>query len=513
MDFEQKIEKFIKKQNMAPKGTGIVIGLSGGADSVALLEVLCSIRETFSWKLAAVHVHHGIRLEADRDVEFCRQLCAQKQIPFWVEYADVPMIAKTRGMTVEEAGRQVRYASFETYRNRLGFDVIAVAHHQNDQAETVLFQLFRGSGLKGLAGIPVVRGNIIRPLMAVSRQEIEAYLSEKKLSYVIDSTNAEDVYARNKIRHYILPVAEEICTGTVEHINRTGMQLREVWDYMTQETQAFLGVHGGWDGSIYTISLKQIRMVHIALQKMIVLEALECVLHSRKDITERHVQSVLSLLEKEGEKVVDLPKGCKVMKDYERLLFVLPADNRQQADPESALALTADRDLPTETESIKVSTVYSGLESESAVVPKEHSEDNTIDDSFTVEPDRIYRLPEGTILRTRLFDCDNFPNKLENIPKSDCIKWFDYDKIKGVLSFRNRRQGDYLTVREDGARKSLQDYFVNEKIPKRERDNIKVLADGQHIVWVPGKRISAFYKITKDTKQILEVQIGGKGNG
>ena len=130
-------------------------------------------------------------------------------------------------------------------------------------------------------------------------------------------------------------------------------------------------------------------------------------------------------------------------------------------------------------------------------------------EEFLIEPDRIYTLSDGTVVETRLLN----ENNLENIPKSDCIKWFDYDKIKGVLSLRTRRQGDYLMVREDGARKSLQDYFVNEKIPKSERDTLKILADGQHILWVPGRRISAYYKVTKETKQILEVHIGGRANG
>ncbi len=486
MDFEQKIRQFIKKQNMLFKGAGIVVGLSGGADSVALLETLCNVREEFSLRLAAVHVHHGIRPDADRDVEFCRLLCAQKQIPFFAEYADVPNIAKAQGLTEEEAGRQVRYTYFEEHRKRLGFDMIAVAHHQNDQAETVLFQLFRGSGLRGLAGIPAKRENIIRPLMAVSREEIESYLKEKKLSYVTDSTNTEDVYARNKIRHHILPAAEDISVGAVEHMNQTALQLKEILDYMEQETRTFLEVNGAWDGNVYEVSLKALKAVHAALQKMIVLEATERVLHSRKDITERHVQSILSLFEKDGEKTVHLPRGCCVIKRYDRLLFTPASVSEMMTQSGHASAFDCEKEIQSGQTAFK---------------------------ELIIEPDRIYTLPDGTILQTRLFSVNNSGNNLENIPKSDCIKWFDYDKIKGVLSLRNRKQGDYITVRDDGARKSLQDYFVNEKIPKSERDNIKVLADGQHIVWVPGMRISAYYKVTKETKQILEVHIGGKANG
>ena len=460
MNLEHKTTDFIKKHSMIFKGAGIVIGLSGGADSVALLEVLCSLREEFSLKLAAVHVHHGIRPEADQDAEFCRMLCKEKKVTFFAEYVDVLTLAEKQGLTVEEAGRLVRYECFEKYRKQLKFDLIAVAHHENDRAETMLFQLFRGSGLKGLTGIPVKRGYIIRPLLGVSREEIEVYLAAKDLPFVTDSTNDEDVYTRNKIRHHILPVAEEISVGAVEHMNQTATQLREVLDYMVQQTCVFFDANVMWSGEALAIPLKELKETHIALRKMIVLEAMERVMHSRKDITEKHVQGVLALLDKEGEKSIHLPNGYCVTKRYEELRFTRALDSKRQAGTQELI----------------------------------------------IEPDRIYELENGVVLRTRLF----FDNKLENIPKSDCIKWFDYDKIVSVLSWRSRKPGDFLTIRDDGARKSLQDYFVNEKIPKGERDQYKVLADGQHIIWVPGKRISAHYKVTKDTKRVLEVHIGGK---
>ncbi len=468
MDFEQKIRQFIKKQHMIDEGAGIVIGLSGGADSVALLEVLCSFREEMSLRLAAVHVHHGIRDEAELDVEFCRKLCEEKQVTFFTEYAKVPELARQQGLTVEEAGRQVRYKQFEICRERLGFDVVAVAHHQNDQAETMLFQLFRGSGLRGLTGIPFKRDNIIRPLLAVSREEIEAYIKARSLNYVTDSTNAEDAYARNKIRHHILPVAEEITSGAVEHMNRTGMQLKGILQYMEEQVAVFLESHAVWQEGTCEVSAKALLEAHTALQSMIVLEAASCVFGSRKDITEKHVESILQLLEKDGEKRICLPGGARVVKNYDVLLFTKSRAKQM-------------------------------LNSEKMPNPAE----------IILEPGQTYTLPDGRVVKTRIFSANN----LQNIPKGNCIKWFDCDKIIGVVSLRTRRQGDYLTVRDDGARKSLQDYFVNEKIPKSERNTILVLAEGQHILWVPGKRISAYYKVTKETKQILEVHIGGKENG
>ncbi len=515
MDFQQKVQQFIRKHHMLEYGSGIIVGLSGGADSVALLEVLCSMQEILGLRLAAVHVHHGIRAEAEEDAAFCRELCEKKQVPLYVEYVKVPEMAAEQGISVEEAGRRARYLLFEQYRKHLAYDRIAVAHHQNDQAETMLFQMFRGSGLKGLAGMPVIRDCVIRPLLGVSREEIEVYLTEQGLSYVTDSTNAEDAYTRNKIRHHVLPVAEEVSAGAVEHMNRAGQQLREVLEYMEQQVEAFLDAHAkikqknGYESvlsenfgalkrdAVQEQEIQEIRIPilpllsqHIALQKMIVLTVIDYAHCGRKDITERHVFGILGLLEKEGEKEIHLPKGLCVRKDYDNLIFINDLSVYQ-------------KELGCRQENITSEKSQNQKDVTLVAQPK----------VACIRPNCQYRLENGQILCTRLFAAENIANILENIPKSDCIKWLDYDKIKGVLSLRTREQGDFLMLRTDGGQQFLQDYFINEKIPRSHRDQILLLADGSHIVWVPGKRISAYYKITNETKQILEVYIGGNKDG
>lgn len=460
---EEKTKGFIRQHHLFEKGAGIIIGFSGGADSVALLNILCELRQIMELRLAAVHVHHGIRQEAAQDAAFCERMCREKEIPFYCEYVNVPKIAKEQHLTEEEAGRKARYEAFEAYRKSLGMDYIAVAHHQNDQAETMLFQLFRGSGLRGLAGIPVKREAVIRPLLGVTRAEIEAYLEQRGLIYVTDRTNESDVYTRNKIRHHIIPQAEQITSGAVEHMGQASGQLREVLDYMTLQARSFLEKHGasGEDGLV--LSLTDLEQEHIALQKMIVMEAVSFAAGSRKDITQRHIESILQLADKEGEKQVHLPGGAVAVKSYDELIF------RRKAPESKACPLEA----------------------------------------VQIEPDMVYFLPDGRVLETKLLERDN----LENIPENDCTKWFDYDKISGTLFLRNREQGDYLTIRDDGAKKSLKDYLINEKIPREARDTLLVLADGKHIVWVLEKRISAYYKITAHTQKILQVHIGGENNG
>ena len=464
MNFEQKVKRFIEKYHMLSEGAGVLVGLSGGADSVALLEVLWALREHWKIRIAAVHVHHGVRQEAWQDVELCKNLCAEKEIAFYCEYADVPKLAREWGLSVEEAGRKVRYMLFEKYRQQLELDFIAVAHHQNDQAETMLFQLFRGSGLRGLSGIPVQRGCIIRPLAGVSRLEIEEYLESRQQDYVVDATNLTDVYTRNKIRQHILPLAEEIAPGAIENMNRAGAQLREIQEFMQEQAESFLEKNSQREqnSEALHIQVAALKVVHPALQKAVIMTAIEQAFHSRRDITEKHVEAIRDLLNKGGEKVVNLPKAGVVIKTYERLTFL-----QKTATEECA------------------SLVFEQLE---------------------IRPNATYVLSDGRILKTELI----LENKMQNIPKSDCLKWFDYDKISGALALRNRTKGDFLTINEEGARKKLQDYLVNEKVPKNVRDELLVLADGQHIVWVPGMRISAYYKVTEQTQRILQVYIGGK---
>lgn len=463
VNVEQKVIAFVKKHDMIAPHQGILIGLSGGADSVALLEVLCHMRKTWDLRLAAVHVHHGIRKEAQQDADFCEALCREHQVAFYCEYVDVPKLAKEEKLTVEEAGRNARYTLFEQYRQKLHLDAVAVAHHQNDQAETMLFQLFRGTGLRGMSGIPVKRDTIIRPLLAVNRTEIEAYLKQKNRGFVTDATNLMDVYTRNKIRQHILPVAEEIAPKAVENMNRTGEQLGEIFDFMQKQARQFLEQHSSQEpeNGKLTIALQPFAALHPALQKMIIIEAMECAFDSRKDITQKHIEAVLQLLEKEGEKTIQLPKACLVVKQYEQLIFEQQPENSKDSK---------ETELPIE-----------------------------------IYPNQIYLLSDGRTLQTSLI----FSNNLENIPKNDCTKWFDYDKIKSVLMLRNREQGDFLTINDNGSKKKLQDYLVNEKVPKSERDKLLVLADGSHIVWVPGMRISAYYKVTPQTKHILQVYMGG----
>ena len=205
---EEKVFSYIREHHMLKPGDRVVAGISGGADSVCLLFVLLEWAKVCPLELAVVHVNHGIRKEAGEDAAYVKSLCEAHCLPFYLLEKDVRERAEQEKCSEEEAGRKTRYEAFEAVAKEIGADYIAVAHNSNDRSETMLFHLFRGSGIKGLGSIQPVRDNIIRPILCLERKEIEAYLEDRGITYCQDATNATDDYTRNRIRHHILPYAE-----------------------------------------------------------------------------------------------------------------------------------------------------------------------------------------------------------------------------------------------------------------------------------------------------------------
>ena len=230
------VEAFLEQYHMIEQSDVVVAGVSGGADSVCLLLHLLELKEKLSFTLAAVHVQHGIRGEESlQDAAFVEKLCRRYQVQLFRYDYDVPEYAKQHGYSEEEAGRNLRYESFHKALEELGAPEgkIAVAHNRNDLAETMLWNMIRGSGMRGMAGIPPVREGIIRPLLHTARVEIENYLKEKGESYCTDATNASLDYTRNRIRNQVLPVLEELNAGVYAHMGQLGDDIRKTQEYLS----------------------------------------------------------------------------------------------------------------------------------------------------------------------------------------------------------------------------------------------------------------------------------------
>lgn len=462
-EMRKKVFAYLEQWNMIGPGTSTLVGFSGGADSTALLLLLLEYGQTVGAKVQAVHVNHGIRgAEADRDQAFCETFCRERGIPFRVFFRDVPSIARKEGISTEEAGRKARYEIFEQCLKEGSADRVALAHHQNDQAETMLFHLMRGTGLRGLRGMEPVRGPYLRPLLCVTRPEIEGWLLQEGISWMEDTTNQELAYTRNRIRHRILAPMEEIRPGSTARIAGTAGRLYEIEDYMKQELKRVWPdcVRRGDDG--FGILLEPFLTLHPAMKKLVVLECLEQLLGSRKNLESVHAEQVCLLAQGRRGGRIMLPGDISAVLGYQEL------------------------------------TLKRGY-------------------GVKISEEPVYCVPGGEYLymgETFRFALEN-REKNEEIPVNRYTKWFDYDKIKNSMVLRTRQPGDYLTL-TGGVRKKLKNYLIDCKVPREERDRCILLADGSHIIWVTGMRISEEYKVTEQTRLVLKVQkieYGGTEDG
>ena len=243
---KQRVREYMRSWEMTEPGDGILAGVSGGADSVCLLFLLDELKAELGIRLAAFHLNHGLRgAEADRDEAYVKEICGRLGVPLAVAYENVAEYAASRGISGEEAGRILRYEHMKEAAERFSCQKTATAHHRDDSAETVLFNMFRGSGLKGLSGIRPVRGEVIRPLLCLSRAEIAGYLEERGIPWCEDSTNGENVYTRNRIRNQLLPwVKENINARAPEHILAAAELAAQADAYFAELAEKLLAAAG-----------------------------------------------------------------------------------------------------------------------------------------------------------------------------------------------------------------------------------------------------------------------------
>lgn len=464
----ERVKSFCDDNALIEKNDGIVAGISGGADSVFLFLYLLQVQKEYNLRLCFVHVNHGIRgSEADRDERFVEELCEQNGVMYKVFYKDIPKMAQEMSMTEEEAGRVYRYECFEDVRKELGYNKIAVAHHQDDQAETVLFQLLRGSGFRGLGGMRAKNTDVIRPLLAVKKQEIVETLEKKGQSYCMDSTNNEDEYARNQIRNHLIPYLQEnLQKETVSHIAKTASYMQDVTEFIDLQTdmvwESVIECKEGRPKEIKAY-LSEMKKLHVVLQREIFMRMIEYMSGRRKDITARHIDALTRLIISQTGRKINLPYDIVAAKYYDCIL--MSHKDRWYHSSQS----------------------FTEVYEEKISAGQEYNVTFTNNNSHTIS----FHTEETGIMT-------------DIIKKNSCTKWFDYAKIKNMPELRYPKEGDYLWLRTDGSKKKLSRILIDSKIPADERKNILVLADGAHIMWIPElSRCSAYYYINDKTKKML----------
>lgn len=492
----QKMETMIRAYQMIRAGDHIIAGVSGGADSICLLLGLLELREVFGHEVSVVHVEHGIRgEEAHRDAAFVRSFCGERGIECHIRHCRVPEYARLHGMSEEEAGRELRYQAFRSEAEHYAGQrvKIAVAHHLGDQAETMLFHLARGTGIRGLAGIAPVRGDIIRPLLTTDRTEIEQYLAACGQEFCQDATNAMDCYSRNRIRHQALPALERVNSQAAQHMYQTAQQLREIHDYLKK--QAVKAQDGCCVMQADGVKIKKEPFLRLdpVIQKEMIHELLE-MLAGGRDLTRKHVSQVLELFDRQNSRRLELPGRMQAVRVYGGV--ELYTGDRSGKGTAAGQAATAD-----------------GRENQQAAADSTENQQQAASyGRENQQQDIIILGREGCRDMEKLFSFrirEDFSGHMSQISKKKYTKCFDYDKIKVGFCVRNRQPGDYLVVDASGSCQKLKKYLVNEKVPVTERDQLLLLADGAHIMWVVGYRISSYYKVEAHTRRILEVTFCG----
>ena len=466
-------------------GDRVIAGVSGGADSVCLFLMLLELRKKIGFDLIAVHVHHGLRGEAaDQDQQFVETLCEQHRIPLEIFRVNLESIAKKRKQSLEEAGRMVRREAFDSVCKKYGGNKIALAHHQNDNAETLLWNLSRGTGLDGLGGIRPVNGKFIRPLLCMNRKEIEEYLAKRKQSYCIDETNAGTDYTRNKLRHLVLPILEEqVNSAAVRHMNETMEQIWELQEYMQEQVEAAYQecVQEHFEKACWIqIQQKSFETFPELIKKMVIRKGMEQVGGKKRDLSHKHVDVMMELMNKQVGRTLDLPYEMHAKRNYEGIR-------------------------------LEKQRTYSFGEEKKAEIMQECMAELNIPGE-TILADRNLKLRCKILEKPKNLSIKDIPQKIYT-------KWFDYGIIKSSLYIRTRQAGDTIVIDEKGHQKKLKNWFVDEKIPKEVRDSQLLLAENNEILWVLGHRMSQAYQVKQSTKWILQIEVetyksdGGKENG
>jgi len=428
----KKVEMTIEKNNLIKSGDKILVGLSGGADSTSLLHVLKKMQEKYDVEIHAVHINHMVRgEEADRDESFSKKLCKDLNVKYHVRRVDMKVLAKKLKITDEEAGRKIRYDAFNEILESEDLNKIAVAHNKNDNAETFIFRLLRGTGTKGLRAIEYKRGNVIRPLLDCSRDEIEKYCLENNIEYIVDSTNLENDYTRNKIRNVLIPfVNEKMKTNAVDQISKAISSISEQEQYVNDKIDEVIKDILVEDiKNKIVISKNKVNKLS-GFEKKKVISKIINKLKSDKDFERRHYDIVSDFLKQQTGKKIDLPNNLEIRISYDNVIF----------------------------EKITNESSFERIELE-----------------FGIE----YKTPK-------------FKAKVEYVVDEN--KNYDLYIPEDIVTnfyLRTREAGDFINV---CGRKKLKDFFINKKIDRNERDGIILLTNGKEVLYIETNIYNDKYK-------------------
>jgi len=474
---EEKILKTVRetisKYRMFAAGDSVLVAVSGGADSVALAQVLLTLAGEYSLRLAVAHLNHSLReKDADSDAEFVAAFARGLNLPVYTEKKDVRAFQRRRHISLEEAARQVRYDFFDKIAARHGFNKIAIGHHSHDNAELVLMNLLRGSGPLGLSGIiPVRDGKIVRPFIHLKRSDIQAYIAEKKLIHVTDASNADPSFRRNRIRHHLIPELEKSYNpGIIETLNRLGTIMRDedqwIDDHLSPVFKKCVAVKSS--GAI-SVDIARLGKLATAAQRRIIRKAILSVKKDLRRITLLHVDAVLTLMEKGPDHgCLNLPHG------------ILVARNAAE------LSITPDR---------------------ASLVTRQgkRARPIVVDYQYTVSsPGTLCVKEAGVFITLTEIGVEDVPELKNTGPR---LAFCDMASLQFPLIVRNIRPGDRFSPLGLNGSQKVKKYFNSHKIPGCQRRKCPVLLSAGRIIWLVGYRIDNCVKIGPHTRRVLKAEL------
>lgn len=444
-----------------------MVAVSGGPDSMALLHVLKTLQDDYKLELLVAHFNHQLRgQEAWEDALFVENFAKKLHLPCQIGSADVLAYVKKHGLSVEEGARQLRYEFLFNLLKTWPGTKIAVGHHEDDQAETVLLHLIRGSGLQGLAGMSPKREQIIRPLLGVSRKEIECYCQENNLPTRIDASNFETIYTRNKIRRELLPLLKEFNPKIVQNLNAMAQILRAENEFLAARAQEAFQKIARVSSSEVILDKKEFNQLHLALKRRILRLAYGRLAQEGDSLNFRFVNMAEEFIREEpAGKKLGLPGGIVLLTGPDTIIFNKPI-------------------------------------SQPGLMPYE----------LSLSVPGAVTLPQGISLEAKEVKLAEARQKYKQASPHEA--YLDLEKIVLPLVVRSRRQGDVFHPLGMSGQKKLKDFFIDLKVPRHKRDWIPVITDGTgRIIWVGGYRIDDNFKVTEETKRILYLKLGKKEEG
>jgi tRNA(Ile)-lysidine synthase len=473
----KKAESTIKKYGMLSEGEMVLIGVSGGSDSVFLLHLLNHLKEKYQLSLHVAHLNHGFRKEAEKEAKFVKGMAESLGIPSTLKTIDVPSYAKKRKLSKQEAAREVRYSFLKDVANKISADKIALGHTADDQAETFLMRMIRGSGARGMGGINpyfqftdfgelsrAVHSSlvtVIRPLIETGRKEIMDYLKKKGIPFIEDPSNISKVYLRNRIRNELIPYIEKRYNPQIKEIFVHSAQiLREEDSFLENYSKRILPEFVTLrEKGRAEISLNPFLNLDKAIQRRIIRIIIEGLKGVLKGFSMKHINEVLeSIATGQTGRKINLPKGVVIQRDYNLLTFFLKNARRK----------TQDSRLKT----------------------------------YNVNIRGVTKIPElGLTLHAEIKESHS------DLGDGRIKAAFDLEKINDNIMIRGRKEGDYfLPFGMGGKSKKLKTYFIDEKIRRDERERIPLLVSGDNILWVIGHRQDDRYKVSEGTKKALLIK-------